>query len=173
MTLSPEQVQFLAPMFAGMVEREMHTTRRVLAAMPEDQLDFKLGDKGRTARELMWHICTSEAWFGSAIVRGNFDQAEGEPAAPATAAEMLAWYDRTVPALVEQVKGLSAEHLARTAAFFGAFNMSLVLYLPFWNSHTIHHRGQLSTYVRAVNGHVPDIYGGSADEPFQMPAASA
>jgi uncharacterized damage-inducible protein DinB len=37
----------------------------------------------------------------------------------------------------------------------------------------IHHRGQLSTYVRALNAHVPSIYGGSADEPFGEAAVSA
>jgi uncharacterized damage-inducible protein DinB len=40
------------------------------------------------------------------------------------------------------------------------------------NNHCIHHRGQLSTYIRAMNAHVPSIYGGSADEPFQAAAGS-
>jgi uncharacterized damage-inducible protein DinB len=47
-----------------------------------------------------------------------------------------------------------------------------VLYLDVWMHHTIHHRGQLSTYLRAMNARVPDIYGGSADEQFEMPATA-
>jgi uncharacterized damage-inducible protein DinB len=42
----------------------------------------------------------------------------------------------------------------------------------FWIKHTVHHRGQLSMQLRAMNAHVPDIYAGSADEPFQMPATA-
>jgi uncharacterized damage-inducible protein DinB len=62
--------------------------------------------------------------------------------------------------------------LAKVVEFFGVMNLPNVLYLGFWNSHSIHHRGQLSTYLRAMNAHVPSIYGGSADEPFVMPAGA-
>jgi uncharacterized damage-inducible protein DinB len=52
------------------------------------------------------------------------------------------------------------------------FNLPLVLYMDFWIKHTVHHRGQLSMQLRAMNARVPDIYGGSADEPFAMPATA-
>ena len=165
-----QQAQVLAPVFIDMLEHEATITRRVLAAFPDTQLDFKPGEKGRTARELMWHIIESEAWFGEAVCRGDFDQPPEQIEVPASVSGMVAWYDGRVPALIQKLKALPVEHLAKTASFFGVFNLPLVLYLSFWNTHTIHHRGQLSTYIRAVNGHVPDIYGGSADEPFQMPA---
>jgi hypothetical protein len=55
-------------------------------------------------------------------------------------------------------------------SFFNVFNLPLVLYMDFWIKHTVHHRGQLSMHLRAMNARVPDIYGGSADEPFAMPA---
>jgi uncharacterized damage-inducible protein DinB len=51
-------------------------------------------------------------------------------------------------------------------------NMPNVMYLGFMTNHSVHHRGQLSTYLRAMNAHVPSIYGGSADEPFEMPATA-
>jgi hypothetical protein len=62
------------------------------------------------------------------------------------------------------------EKLAAFVNFFNAFNLPLVLYMDFWIKHTVHHRGQLSMHLRAMNAHVPDIYGGSADEPFGKPA---
>jgi uncharacterized damage-inducible protein DinB len=52
------------------------------------------------------------------------------------------------------------------------FNLPAVLYLGFLNNHTIHHRGELSTYLRPMGSKVPSIYGGSYDEPFQAPAAA-
>ena len=60
---------------------------------------------------------------------------------------------------------------AKNIDFFGVFNFPAVMYLTFLNNHMIHHRGQLSTYLRAMGGKVPSIYGGSADEPFQAAAA--
>lgn len=170
--MTAQEAQSLLQLYTGMLERESPATRRVLAAVPESQLDFKLGEKGRTARELMWHIIESESWFGEAVIRGDFDQQPDPAQTPATVAGMLAWYDQHVPALLEKVKALPPDHMAKTANFFGAMTAPLVHFLHFWNVHTIHHRGQLSTYIRAVNGHVPDIYGGSADEPFQMPASA-
>jgi len=172
MTMTPEQAKGLAGMFAGMLEREMGCTRRVLAAMPDDKLEFKLGDKGRTAHEIMWHIAAGEEWFAESILRGDFDAPESQEPAPATTAALVAWYDARLPALLEKVKGLAGERLAAPVSFFAMPPMPMVMYLEFWKVHTIHHRGQLSSYLRAVNARVPDIYGGSADEPYQAPASA-
>ncbi|MFB3825671.1 MAG: DinB family protein [Bryobacteraceae bacterium] len=169
--LNAEQAKSMADMFLGMIEHEMKTTRRVLAAVPEDKLDFKLGEKGRTARELMWHLAASEPWFLSGIAAGEFSM-EGEPPAPQTAAEVLAFYDKEAPATLERCKALAGEQLAKPVNFFNVFNLPAGMYLNFCMVHSVHHRGQLSTYLRAMNARVPDIYGGSADEPFQMPATA-
>ncbi len=60
--------------------------------------------------------------------------------------------------------------LAAKIPFFGVMNEPLVAYLNMMIVHSVHHRGQLSAYLRPMGAKVPDIYGGSADEPFQMPA---
>lgn len=169
--LDAQQAKNLAQMFIQAIETESQTTRKVLACMPEGQLDYKLGEKGRTARELMWHIVASEDWFAKGIAAGEFGTG-GEGDAPATVADILAVYDRRMPAAFEGLKALSGEQLLKTINFFNVFDLPAVLYMDFWKSHTIHHRGQLSTYLRSMNAHVPDIYGGSADEPFQMPAGA-
>lgn len=171
MTLSPQEAQILAQVFIGMLERESATTHRVLAAVPENKLDYKLGDKGRTAREMMWHLAVSEPWFAEAIASGEF-AGGAEPPAPATAAEIVAWYDQNAPAAIARMKELSGEHMAKAVPFFGMAPLPLVMYLEIWKAHSIHHRGQLSTYLRAMNARVPDIYGGSADEPFEVPASA-
>jgi uncharacterized damage-inducible protein DinB len=169
---SPEQAKGLCEVFMHSVGNEIPITRRVLSAMPEAQLDYKLGDKGRTARELMWHIVSSEEWFATGIAAGDFSASPTEGPAPATVAEMVAYHERQMPALVEKIGALSGEQLATHVNFFNIFSLPLVLYIDFWVKHTVHHRGQLSTYLRAMNAHVPDIYGGSADEPFEMPATA-
>jgi hypothetical protein len=85
---------------------------------------------------------------------------------------MVSWYEQELPPKLAKLKELSGEHLATVVSFFGVMNLPNVLYLGFWDNHSIHHRGQLSTYLRAMNAHVPSIYGGSADEPFEMPASA-
>jgi uncharacterized damage-inducible protein DinB len=169
---TPEQAKGMSMVFLQGLSKEIPTTRRVLEAIPESQLDFKLGEKGRTARELMWHIVQSEEWFAKGIAAGDFNVTSEEGAAPASKAEILAYYDQHVPPVIEKLNALSGEQLATPLNFFNVFNLPAVLYLDFWAKHTVHHRGQLSTYARALNAHVPDIYGGSADEPFQMPATA-
>jgi uncharacterized damage-inducible protein DinB len=83
-----------------------------------------------------------------------------------------AYYDEHVPPISEKIAAVSGDQLAASVNFFNAFNLPLVLYVDFWIKHTVHHPGQLSMHLRAMNAHVPDIYGGSADEPFAMPATA-
>lgn len=168
--MTAEQAKFLAGIYLGTIENEFPTTRKVLAAVPENRLDFKLGDKGKTARELMWHIAGSEAWFGEGVASGSFARAGTEPPPPETAARIVAFYEQAVPAAIAKIKAMSGEQLVQTIDFQGVFNFPAVLYLGIWHSHVVHHRGQLAAYLRAMNARVPSIYGGSADEPFEMPA---
>ncbi len=170
--MSPAEAKNLSHMLIAGVERESQTTRKVIAAIPETQLDFKLGEKGRTTRELAWHLLASEAWFADGIAKGDFSQPEAEMPAKVSVKEMLVKYDE-LPGKIEKLKGLSGDDLAKVVGFFGTINLPNVMYLGFLNSHSIHHRGQLSTYLRAMNAHVPSIYGGSADEPFEMPAGAS
>jgi uncharacterized damage-inducible protein DinB len=171
MQLSPEQAQGMAMYMVAGFENEIPTTAKVLAAVPQDQLGFTLGDKGRTAKDLMWHIITSDIWFTDGISAGEFPASDSRPA-PDTVKEMVALYESGMRAGMAKIKALSGEQLATPINFFNVMNFPAVMYLSFLNNHCIHHRGQLSTYVRAMNARVPSIYGGSADEPFQAAATS-
>jgi uncharacterized damage-inducible protein DinB len=170
--MNPAEAKMIANLLLGGIENEYNTTRKILAAIPENQLDFKLGDKGRTVRELAWHLAASEVWFAQATAAVNFSLQETPMPPQATVSEIVAFYEKELPAAVAKVKTLSGETLGKETDFFGVMQMPLVSYLGFWTNHTVHHRGQLSTYLRAMNAHVPSIYGGSADEPFQMPASA-
>jgi len=65
------------------------------------------------------------------------------------------------------IRAMPGEKLAKPVTFFGMFNFPVAAYLGFMNNHSIHHRGQLATYLRPMGAKVPSIYGGSYDEPFQ------
>jgi len=66
---------------------------------------------------------------------------------------------------------MTPEQLMTPVNFLNVFNLPAVLYLGFLNNHSIHHRGELATYLRPMGSKVPAIYGGSYDEPFQPPAS--
>jgi uncharacterized damage-inducible protein DinB len=170
--MNPAEAKLIANMLLEGIEREYETTKRVLAAIPQNQLDFKLGEKGRTMRELAWHLIASEAWFGEGIAKRDFSGSEPAMPANATVADITNFYSKEVSAKIAAVKKLSGEQLAEIINFFGVMQVPNFTLIGFWNNHSIHHRGQLAAYLRAVNAHVPSIYGGSADEPFQQPATA-
>lgn len=168
--MTPQEAQGLAKYLFKTMETELGTTRKVLAAVPAGQLDFTLGEKGRTAADLMWHIVQSDRWFAEGIAHLKLDAFADEGAPPKTTDEILAEFDRNAPQLLAGVKGLTPEQLATPVSFFDVATLPVVLYAGWWTNHHIHHRGQLSTYLRAMNARVPSIYGGSADEPFEAAA---
>ncbi len=170
--MNPAEAKIVANVLLDGIEREYQTTKKVVAAIPQNQLDFKLGEKGRTMRELAWHLVASEAWFAQSIANGDFNYQEAPMPANASVAEIVAFYEKEVPSKIGQVRQLSGEDLAKIINFFGVMQVPNFGLIGFWNNHSIHHRGQLAAYLRAVNAHVPSIYGGSADEPFQMPATA-
>ena len=167
---SAEQAKGLSMFLIQGFEGEIKTTAKLLAAVPEERLDFVLGDKGRTMKDLMWHIVESDIWFANGIAALSFAGPESAKPAPATVAEIVAAYQKEMPAALEKVKAMTGEQLTTPVDFFGMMTMPVVTYLQFMNNHCIHHRGQLSTYLRAMNAHVPSIYGPSADE--GMPATA-
>lgn len=170
--MTPQEAQGLAQYLFQTLDIEFAITRKVLAAVPADQLNFKLGEKGRTTAQLMWHMVQSNRGFGEGIANLKFDF-PGEEAQPNTKDEILAAFDRDIPPILDRVKALTPEQLATPVNFMNLANVPDVIYVGWWANHMIHHRGQLSTYVRAMNTHVPSIYGGSADEPFGEAAATA
>jgi uncharacterized damage-inducible protein DinB len=166
--LSPEfALAYRAMMLDGIV-REAECTKKVLAAVPEAQSHYKPDPHARTAKELAWHIANSDIQFLDSIADLKFDMSATEQK-PQTTAEIVTWYDQNMKRGVARVAAMTAEQLLTPISFAGVFNFPAVFYLGFLNNHSIHHRGELATYLRPMGSKVPSIYGGSYDEPFQMP----
>jgi len=169
--MNSDQATFmLHGMLAG-YDFEAPVTRKVIAAIPEDKSGYKPDPKAKDAKALAWHIVASEEWFARSIINGSFamegDGEEKLPAGVSTIADILAYYDKVMPPLVEQLKKVPGDKLATPVDFFGVMKQPCVTYMGFLLNHSIHHRGQLSTYLRPMGSKVPGIYGGSADEPFK------
>jgi uncharacterized damage-inducible protein DinB len=168
MAMTPEQAYGIAQFFIPTIETETVTTRKVLAAVPDNSADYKPAEKSMTGRQLAFHITITSIWFLEGILKGEFTGGEDPPEIPKPS-ESLALYDEKVPGLIAKLKSLSGEQLAKPTNFF-TLTHPMVTYFGWYLNHTIHHRGQLSAYLRPMGGKVPSIYGGSADEPFEMPA---
>ena len=83
------------------------------------------------------------------------------------------WYGDSFTKNFDRLTKLSGEQLAKVIDFRGMFQLPAVAYLQFSLHHGIHHRGQLSTYLRAMGGRVPAIYGESYDSAEAKKAAQA
>ncbi len=149
-------------------KREAETTKKVIAAVPDAKSDYRPDPNARTAKELAWHLANTDIQFLDGIADLKFNMANPETK-PQTTAEVVAWYDDNVKRGVARVEAMTVDQLLTPVNFFGVFNMPSVFYLGFLNNHSIHHRGELATYLRPMGSKVPSIYGGSYDEPFNPP----
>jgi len=168
--LTPEfALGYRAMMLDGVV-REAEVTKRVIAAVPDAKSDYKPDPNARTAKELAWHLANSDIQFldGIADIKFSMDTPEHKPQ---TSAEVADWYDQNIKRGVARVAAMTPEQLLTPINFYNLFNLPAVLYLGFLNNHSIHHRGELVTYLRPMGSKVPSIYGGSYDEPFVPPAS--
>jgi uncharacterized damage-inducible protein DinB len=147
---------------------EMQTTKKVIAAIPDTKRDYKPDPKARTAWELAWHLASVDVQFLEDIAEGTFHmETRFKDQEPKTVAEMVSWYDANFTRAIEKVRAMSPEALTKPIDFFGAFNFPAAMYLSFLNNHSVHHRGELATYLRPMGSKVPCIYGPSADEEWK------
>jgi uncharacterized damage-inducible protein DinB len=168
--MTPEQAGFLASVFLPSVQKEYLTTRRVLRAIPVEKDGFRPHPVARTALELAWHLTSSDVWFLDGFLNAKFEMEDDSmPGDLTDSLDILALYEEQFDQKFPLVSKLSPEFWATPLEFFGIFNYQAALYLQFMLNHSIHHRGQLTAYLREMGGKVPNIYGGSYDEPMSPP----
>jgi len=112
--MTPETAKQLRDYLLPQLQQEFATTRKVLAAVPADRCAYKPSDKCMSGLELAAHIALAEAFFLRGVLNGAFDWKQLELKTPA---EVLAYYDETVPPLMAQLASLSGEKLAQDIAF--------------------------------------------------------
>lgn len=149
---------------ASAIENEFTATKKVLAALKPG--DWKPDTKSRTSKELAWHLAASEIWFLNSIASQDFTPADEKAAMPDSLEGILAYYETEFPKAIARVRQIPPQQMAGIADFYGMKLPSTTL-LGFALVHSVHHRAQLSTYLRPLGSKCPDIYGGSADFPWQ------
>jgi uncharacterized damage-inducible protein DinB len=163
--LQPDQATFLLQTaFLPAVKNEHTITKNIIGAIPVGKENYRPDEISKSAIDLAWHIAASEMRFLDALRAGEFDfSPRPRPDSIQTAADLNRWYAENFEARVGQVAQLSSEQLVKIVDFRGLFQLPAVMYLGFILHHSVHHRGQLSMYLRPMGAKVPSIYGESYD----------
>jgi len=171
--LTAEQAVFLLQdVYMPVLKAEHRLTKAVLDAVPADQPDYRPDSCAKTAMELVRHIAASENRFLETTINGEFSAAPAAfPESAKTPADFAAWYGTQFEKNCEALTKLSGEQLLKMVDFRGMFQRPAVTFLQIGLNHSIHHRGQLSTYLRPMGGKVPAIYGESYDSALAKKAA--
>jgi uncharacterized damage-inducible protein DinB len=162
---TPEQALLLLhttwlPAYAS----EHPLTKGVVAAIPADKADYRPDAVVKSAIDLAWHIVAAEMRFMDAVASGVFDYGNStRPESLQTPSDVVAWYADRFSSNVERLKATPGEKLVTPIEFRGLFTKPAIAYLQSGLLHSVHHRGQLSMYLRPMGAKVPSIYGESFD----------
>ena len=171
--MTSENALFLRDTLLRQLTNEHGTTKRVIAAIPSGHLEYRPDPKAKTAFDLAWHIASSEIFFLTAVGAGGFSAPDSaRPEGVKNPADIVSWYEEQFRIAAGKIEALDAEALQKTLDFRGLFQSPAVFYLSTGMTHSIHHRGELATYLRPMGGKVPSIYGPSADEDIRRPATA-
>ncbi len=159
----------IAESFIAELEREGKSTVRILERVPQEKLDWRPHPKSMTLGDLAWHIAMLPASAARGLREGRRDISQSRPG-PRQGADFVAEFQRNVAALKSALAAISDEVLLKERFSFVrgedvvtsfpkmAFIRTVLL------NHSVHHRGQLTVYLRLLDVPVPAMYGTSADE---------
>lgn len=163
--MNSQQARGLAEYLLADIQQEVPTTIRVIEAASGGKLDYAPDAKSKTGLALIRHIAVVDPWFLNCIADGKFaGDADAEAKSGIdTPAIGAAKYKETMSAAIARVRNMPDAKLAEEIDFFGMMKLPAVVLIGVMNKHSIHHRGQLSSYLRAMGCKVPGIYGPSGD----------
>jgi len=151
-------------------DHEMGTTRRLLERIPDDKLAWKPHDKSMAFGELGTHLANLPTWGRTILGESSFDLASAPPnlIPRGSRAEILAFFDANMKETRGMMDKSDVEYTAPWSLKRGEYQMftlpRIAAFRSFVVNHTVHHRGQLSVYLRLNDIPVPPIYGPTADE---------
>jgi uncharacterized damage-inducible protein DinB len=171
--LTAEQAHlFVHHVLLRVLKNESRTTKSVIAAVPNRNLDHRPDAHAKTANELLRHIAAADNFFLKSVIDGVFIPGSVTiPESIGNPAEVAEWYERTYAGNFEALSELPSDNLVKVLDFRGLFRAPAFTFIQSGLAHTIHHRGQLSTYLRPMGSRVPAIYGESYDSAEAKKAA--
>jgi uncharacterized damage-inducible protein DinB len=171
--LTSEQVTILQQVALTQLENESRTTKRVIEAIPADRSSYKPDPVAMSSLDLAKHLAISEIQILNGAINGEFTFSEKVPDSVTTPADVAKWYGDTTEKTLAKLRAMTPEQLAKVIDFRGFMQMPAVMYVSLAVSHSIHHRGQLSTHLRPMGAKVPSIYGPCYEDDQARKAAQA
>ena len=150
-------------------DEEMASTRKLLDCVPEDKFTWKPHEKSMTLGRLASHIAEMPGWAVFTIDQDKLELTPGTPPFLAKSkAELMQALEKNAAAAREAIAGASDPHLLQSwSLVYGGHTVFTLPRIAVLRgpvlSHIIHHRGQLSVYLRLNNVAIPGMYGPSAD----------
>jgi uncharacterized damage-inducible protein DinB len=160
--MKPEEAKFLAGVIGQNLQGEWMHTYKAINAINDAKKDYKPADDSRSAWDLAHHLAVCDVGFLEAVANNSFANFPAKTDAKSIS-QLAEWYKHEMPKALEKVLALDGNHLSQTVESWG-MKLPSVTYLMFANNHMIHHRGQLTTYIRPTGNKVPAMYGESFDE---------
>ena len=165
---------FVHNLLLEILRNESRTTRAILAAVPPAHLDYRPDPCAKSANELLRHLASADNFFLKSAADAAFVPGSVKiPEDVQSPADVAAWYEAEHAKNLDAVSRLSGDQLIRMVDFRGRFQRPAYTFLQAGLLHAVHHRGQLSTYLRPMGGKVPAIYGESYDSAEAKKAALA
>ena len=163
--MNTNETKTIADFLVKDFENEMQITLRVFEAVPNNHLDYKPNEKSKSALGLVRHITLEDEWMLNSIANGNFNPQpdDSDACGIMKPADAIARYKEKVPAALNRVRAMSGDQLNKTIDLLGLIQLPGINILAMAVKHSVHHRGQLSTYLRPMGGKCPGIYGPAAD----------
>jgi uncharacterized damage-inducible protein DinB len=151
---------------------EIATTRKVLERLPAEKFSWKPHEKSMELGKLASHVAEMFGWTQSTMGSSELDFAtmDYKPFEPKTSEELVEFFEKMSSEALSTLEGKPDEAFMETWSLKNGertyFTLPKVAVMrSFVMNHIIHHRGQLSVYMRLLDVPVPGIYGPSADEP--------
>jgi uncharacterized damage-inducible protein DinB len=166
-----ESAKTIGKALAAELKEEAATTRKIIERLPNDKFDWKPHEKSMSLSQLASHIIEMVGWTTPTMTLDGLDFAtmDYKPTIHENTASMLETFDKNVAESISVLSNASDEEFAKSwymrkgeTLFFELPRAAVLRSMVF--SHIIHHRGQLSVYIRMLGVPVPMIYGPSGDE---------
>jgi uncharacterized damage-inducible protein DinB len=163
--IQPDQAHFLCHgVYLPGLKNEHRITKSIIEAIPADKGDYRPDGISKGALDLAWHIVAAEMRFMEGVEAGEFDfSPRPRPDSIKNSEQLTSWYADNFERHSEKLTKISNEQLLKIVDFRGVLQLPAVMYLNILLHHSIHHRGQLTMYLRPMGAKVPSIYGESYD----------
>ena len=171
MSSTATATNLIAAALIAELENEGATTRKVLERVPPEKFDWKPHDKSMTMARLAGHVAEMHSWAASTVNENEIDFAKFDykPFEPKTTEDLVGLFEKSYNEALDALKGATDEIWSEPWSLKNGeityFTMPKIAVMrSMVLNHIVHHRGQLSVYLRENDIPVPAMYGPSADE---------